>query len=66
VGLEPFFLLVWTSWKKRNGAGFLQWRAVGGEFDGDVLSWHFARVPVALGALFRAFFERAARRLPGH
>src|SRR5216684_7524272 len=39
---------------------------VGSEFDGDLLPGNFPRVSVALGALLRTVFERAARRFPGH
>ena len=39
---------------------------LGGKFHGDIHAWHFPRLSAALGTLFRAIFERAARRLSGH
>jgi len=44
-------------WKKHGGAGFPRWRAISGEFDGDVLPWEFSRVPVRWGLYFERFLD---------
>src|SRR5437867_6995213 len=49
-----------AAWNSRGGA------RISREFDGDVLPGNFARLPAALGTVFRTVFEWAAWRLPGH
>ncbi len=65
--LAPYFLLVWDiveeARRRGNSGGGARVR---GKFDSDLLPGHFLRVPAAMGIIFRAVFERAARQLPGH
>ena len=65
LNLAPYFLLVWDIVEEAQPAGDSGGgERVSGQFDGDVLPGNFLCVPAALGAVFRAVLERAARRLP--